>query len=197
MHAVNDGTPARPAATESQPAHPGLPVVLVLMGVSGCGKTTIAQLLAQRLGWPWQEGDALHPPANVAKMAAGHPLTDEDRWPWLERIAAWIEHCLDEGRSGIVTCSALKRAYRDRLNRRGKGVLFVYLAGAKELIARRLTRRHDHFMPASLLDSQFATLEEPSPDEPVLRVDIGAPAEVIADTIIRRLGLDALARDAR
>ncbi|WP_231700310.1 gluconokinase [Aerosticca soli] len=172
-------------------------MVLVLMGVSGCGKTTIAQLLAQRLGWPWQEGDALHPPANVAKMAAGHPLTDEDRWPWLERIAAWIERCLDEGRSGIVTCSALKRAYRDRLNRRGKGVLFVYLAGAKELIARRLTRRHDHFMPASLLDSQFATLEEPSPDEPVLRVDIGAPAEVIADTIIGRLGLGALARDAR
>jgi len=167
------------------------PVVLVLMGVSGCGKSTVAALLAGQLGWAFEEGDALHPPANVAKMAAGHPLTDDDRWPWLELVAEWIEHQLDSGESGIVTCSSLKRSYRDLLNRRGSGVVFVYLAGDKATIAARLAVRHGHFMPSSLLDSQFADLEEPAADEPALRVDVGAAPEVIAEEIFIELDLGA------
>jgi carbohydrate kinase (thermoresistant glucokinase family) len=164
------------------------PVVLVLMGVSGCGKTTVAELLADRLGWPFQEGDALHPPANVEKMAAGHPLTDEDRWPWLDLVAAWIGQQLDSGRSGIVTCSALRRVYRERLDRRGSGVLFVYLAGDYDLIAARIAARHGHYMPPSLLESQFSTLEEPVADEPAIRVDIAGTPRATADRIIERLG---------
>ena len=153
----------RPAVTN--------PIVLVVMGVSGCGKSTVAALLAGRLGWPLEEGDDLHPRANVEKMAAGHPLTDEDRWPWLEKVAEWVEERLDAGENGIITCSALKRSYRNVINRRGRGVRFVYLAGSLELIAARLGVRHGHFMPASLLQSQFADLEEPGPDEPGLRVE--------------------------
>ncbi len=110
------------------------PLVLVLMGVSGCGKTTIAALLAGRFGWDLEEGDGLHPQSNVAKMHAGHPLTDEDRWPWLEKVAEWIEGQLDAGKNGVITCSALKRSYRDILNRRGAGVLFIYLSGSPEVI---------------------------------------------------------------
>lgn len=163
--------------------------VLVLMGVSGCGKSTVAALLAGRLGWAFEEGDALHPPANVDKMAAGHPLTDEDRWPWFEAVSEWIEGQLDKGENGIVTCSALKRSYRDLLNRRGSNIVFVYLAGDKETIANRLAVRHGHFMPSSLLDSQFADLEEPAPDEPSLRVDVGAAPEVIAEDIFNELDL--------
>src|SRR5665213_2593988 len=125
------------------------PVALVVMGVSGCGKSTVAALLAGRLGWPFEEGDALHPHANVEKMAAGHPLTDADRAPWLQKVAAWVEEQLDAGRSGLITCSALKRAYRDVIDRRGSGVVFVYLAGSKETIAARLAARHGHFMPVS------------------------------------------------
>jgi gluconokinase len=159
------------------------------MGVSGCGKSTVAALLAGRLGWAFEEGDALHPPANVAKMAAGHSLTDEDRWPWLELVAEWIEGQLDKGENGIVTCSALKRSYRDLLNRRGSNIVFVYLAGDKKTIADRLAVRHGHFMPSSLLDSQFADLEEPAPDEPSLRVDVGTAPEVIAEGIINQLEL--------
>ena len=105
------------------------PRVLVVMGVSGCGKSTVAALLAGRYGWPFEEGDSLHPQSNVDKMRAGHPLTDDDRRPWLEKVRAWIEHQLDAGRNGVITCSALKRSYRDALNRRGDGVVFVYLAG--------------------------------------------------------------------
>ncbi len=110
--------------------------VLVLMGVSGTGKSTVAGLLAGRLSWDLEEGDDLHPAANVAKMASGHPLTDEDRWPWLERVAGWIQHQIAVDRPGIITCSALKRSYRDRL--RAPGVTFVYLHGTQELIAARL-----------------------------------------------------------
>jgi len=160
------------------------------MGVSGCGKSTVAALLAGRLGWAFEEGDALHPPANVAKMAAGHPLTDDDRWPWLELVAEWIEGQLDNGENGIVTCSALKRSYRDLLGRRGSNIVFVYLAGDQETIANRLAVRHGHFMPSSLLDSQFADLEEPAPDEPSLRVDVGAAPEVIAEDIVTKLDLE-------
>ena len=135
------------------------PPVLVLMGVSGCGKSTVAALLAGRLGWDFEEGDDLHPAANVAKMAAGHPLDDADRRPWLAAVAAWIRQHTDAGRPGIITCSALKKSYRDVL--RGDRVMFVYLAGTREQIAARLAARHGHFMPPALLDSQFATLEPP------------------------------------
>jgi len=163
--------------------------VLVIMGVSGCGKTTVAELLAERLGWAFEEGDALHPQANVDKMASGHPLNDDDRRPWLERIAECIEARLDAGESGVVTCSALKRAYRDVLNRRGSGVTFAYLHGDRETIARRLAERRGHFMPPGLLDSQFADLQEPSADEPAIRVDAASrPAEIV-DGIIAELGL--------
>jgi carbohydrate kinase (thermoresistant glucokinase family) len=165
------------------------PVVLVLMGVSGSGKSTVAALLARRLGWAFQEGDSLHPPANVAMMAAGQALTDDDRWPWLRLVAEWIETRLDAGENGLITCSALKRSYRDIVGRRGSGVVFVYLAGDKDEIAARMAVRHGHFMPTSLLDSQFADLEEPTPDEPSLRVDIGPAPEVIAGRIIDALGL--------
>ncbi len=173
----------------SQPI--ALPVVLVLMGVSGCGKTTVAQVLAARLHWAFEEGDALHPQANVDKMAAGHPLDDADRAPWLAKVADWVDARLDAGQSGVITCSALKHAYRDLIDRRGKGVEFVYLHGSRELIASRLATRHGHFMPTSLLDSQFAALEEPAADEPVLRVEIGASPEIIAASVIDALGLPA------
>ena len=167
------------------------PSVLVLMGVSGCGKTTIAAILASRLGWPFEEGDALHPQANIEKMAAGHPLTDADRWPWLAKVADWIDERLDAGENGLITCSALKRSYRDLINRRGSGLIFVFLAGSKETIAARLAARHGHFMRASLLESQFADLEEPAADEPAIRVDIGPPAAEIAERIIEDFGLGA------
>src|ERR1700761_4505670 len=168
-----------------------LPAVLVLMGVSGCGKTTVAQILAERLHWAFEEGDALHPQANVDKMAAGHPLDDADRAPWLARIADWVDARLDAGESGVITCSALKRSYRALIDRRGRGVEFVSLHGSRELIASRLAGRHGHFMPASLLDSQFATLEEPGADEPAIRVESGEPPEAIATDISHVLGLPA------
>jgi gluconokinase len=165
------------------------PIVLVLMGVSGCGKTSIAAILAGRLGWPFEEGDALHPPANVDKMKAGHPLTDEDRAPWLAKVADWVDERLAAGQNGLMTCSALKRSYREAIGRRRSGVMFVYLAGSRETIAARLAARLGHFMPPSLLASQFADLEEPAADEPAIRVDIGPPPSVIAQTIIERLDL--------
>ncbi|GAA5228916.1 gluconokinase [Paeniglutamicibacter antarcticus] len=166
------------------------PRVLVLMGVSSSGKTTVAKLLAKHLGWDYEEGDELHPQSNVDKMHAGHPLTDEDRWPWLEKVADWIEKETDAGKNGIITCSALKRSYRDVLDRRGAGVLFVYLAGSRKLIGERMAARHGHFMPTSLLDSQFADLEEPARDEPSMEIDIGPSPEQITQAIIDELGLD-------
>jgi carbohydrate kinase (thermoresistant glucokinase family) len=162
-------------------------VVLVVMGVSGSGKSTIAGLLARRLGWDLQEGDDLHPAANVAKMAAGLPLTDDDRWPWLDRVAAWVTAHTAAGRPGVITCSALRRTYRDRL--RSDGVVFVHLTGSRDQLARRLAARPGHFMPPSLLESQVATLEPPSDHENVLRVEAtGASPEEIADSVISRLG---------
>ena len=171
------------------PGPPGRPVVLVVMGVSGCGKSTVAALLADRLGWPFEEGDALHPQANIDKMAAGHPLTDDDRRPWLQRVRAWIDQRLDAGESGIITCSALKRAYREVLDPRHGGVIFVYLAGDRQTIGARLTARQGHFMPPDLLSSQFADLQEPAPDEPAIRVEIGPTPDVIAQQILERLDL--------
>ncbi len=168
------------------PGHVQQPV-LVIMGVSGSGKSTVAGILAGQLGWDLEEGDDLHPAENVEKMAAGIALTDEDRWPWLDTVASWIiEHTL-AGIPGIITCSALKKTYRDRL--REKNVVFVHLSGSKEQIARRLTTRMDHYMPATLLDSQIATLEPPGPGENTIVINVGrTPAEEAAE-VVRRLDL--------
>jgi gluconokinase/shikimate kinase len=163
--------------------------VLVIMGVSGGGKSTVAGLLAGRLGWDLAEGDDMHPAANIAKMAAGHPLDDADRWPWLARVAEWIRGRTAADRPGIVTCSALKRSYRDVL--RGPSVVFVYLAGSRELIARRLAARQGHFMPAALLDSQFAALEPPGPDEQAVTLDITGSPSTEAEQILHTLNLEA------
>lgn len=151
------------------------------MGVSGAGKTTVGHLVADRLGWAFVEGDDLHPAANVAKMAAGHPLTDSDRAPWLAAVAAQIDDWLAKGREGVITCSALKRAYRDRLRR--PGVLFVFLDAPLAEVSRRLQARHGHFMPASLADSQFAALEPPEADEAALMLTTGA-AEHLAEAVV-------------
>ena len=161
------------------------------MGVSGCGKTTVAGILARDLGWPSEEGDALHPRSNIEKMTEGQPLTDQDRDRWLTTIAEWVEKRLESNENGIITCSALKRSYRDLINRRGSGIMFVFLSGSKPAIAQRLATRQAHFMPASLLDSQFADLQDPQPDEPFIRVDIGPPPSAIVESIIRELGLTA------
>lgn len=164
------------------------PRVLVLMGVTGCGKSTVAKILVDRLGWDFIEGDDLHPASNVEKMRIAEPLTDEDRWPWLDEIASWITEHLRQGRSGIVTCSALRRAYRDRLF--SFGVVFVHLNGARAVLAERVSRRGDHFMPPSLLDSQLLTLEPLQPDEQGINVSIEtATTEQQADEIMRRLEL--------
>jgi len=157
------------------------------MGVSGSGKSTVAGALAERLGWALAEGDDFHSPENVAKMHAGTPLTDADRQPWLKSIAGWIETRLKAGQSGIVTCSALKHSYRDLLTGGRPEVRFVYLKGSPEVMARHLGGRHGHFMPASLLASQFETLEEPGADEPVLTVDDDQPVEAIVDDIVRQI----------
>ena len=162
-----------------------VPPVLVVMGVSGSGKTTVGSLLAGRLGWPYAEADAFHSDANVAKMAAGHPLTDEDRWPWLAAIAAWIDERIAHREAGVVTCSALKRRYRDVLRR--PEVRIVYLEGSQPLIAHRMAARHGHFFKAEMLASQFADLEPPAPDEAVLTVSIGGSPAEIAEAIIAAL----------
>ena len=160
------------------------PIVLIVMGVSGCGKTPVAALLAGRLGWRFQEGDALHPPANVDKMRHGVPLNDADRLPWLDSIGALIDRWSAEGASGIITCSALKRAYRERIRAGRPAVEFIFLRGARELVSARLARRSGHYMPASLLASQFEALEEPGADEPVIAVDIGRPPDQIVEAIL-------------
>jgi ribose 5-phosphate isomerase A len=172
-------------------AHRDSPPILVIMGVSGSGKSTIAEELAARLGWPFEEGDTLHPESNVAKMHAGIPLTDADRLPWLERVADWIDGQRAKKQPGIVTCSALKRAYRQIIIGDRPEVRLVYLRGGWDLIAEHLEGRHGHFMPAALLQSQIDTLEEPDPSEDPLTVDVGAPVAQVADEIIRLLGASA------
>ncbi|MGA8651232.1 MAG: ribose-5-phosphate isomerase RpiA [Xanthobacteraceae bacterium] len=176
---------------DSARAHRGSPPILVIMGISGSGKSTIAEELAGRLGWPFEEGDALHPDANIAKMHAGIPLTDADRQPWLERVAAWIDGQRVKKQPGIITCSALKRAYRQIIIGDRPEVRLVYLRGGRDLVAEHLAGRHGHFMPAALLRSQIDTLEEPDPSEDPLTVDAGAPAPQVADEIIRLLGTSA------
>jgi len=161
--------------------------VVVVMGVSASGKTSVGVPLAEKLGWRFLEGDDLHPPANIAKMKSGTPLTDADRGPWLHAIAARIDEWRAEGASGVVACSALKRAYRDILIGERPDVRLVYLQGEKKLLADRAAGRRGHFMPAALLDSQLATLEEPGPDEHPITVHIGRPPEALVAEIMQRL----------
>ena len=165
---------------------PGLSVVV--MGVSGCGKSSVGAGLAVRSGLPFMEGDQLHPKANVEKMAAGIPLTDEDRWPWLDKIGAEITAAQRSGHAIIVACSALKRSYRDRLREAAGGSLaFVYLEGSFELLKRRMAARTGHFMPVSLLESQLQTLEAPTGEPGVVTVDIDADLDAILDAACRGL----------
>ncbi len=163
------------------------PCALVVMGVSGSGKTTVASKLAMRLHWTFEDGDRFHPKSNVEKMRAGHPLTDEDRWPWLNAIADEIERVCRAGEHAVIACSALKRIYRDVLLRGRGDVRIVFLNGTQQLIAQRLSLRKDHFMPPGLLDSQFRTLEAPGPDENAIDVSIDAPVDTIVDDIASKL----------
>jgi gluconokinase len=165
------------------------PCALVLMGVSGSGKSTIADKLAARLGWRFEDGDKFHPPGNVAKMSAGHPLTDDDRWPWLQAIADEIDRICKAGQRAVIACSALKRAYRSILVHGRDDVRIVFLSGTQKLIADRLAARKGHFMPPGLLTSQFGTLEPPEPSERPITVSIDASVETIVDDIIRQLKL--------
>ena len=166
-----------------------IPCALIVMGVSGSGKSTIADHLAARLGWRYEDGDRFHPPSNVAKMSAGQPLTDEDRWPWLQAIADEIERACKAGQRLVIACSALKRSYRDILVHGRIDIRIVFLNGPQELIADRLAARKGHFMPPGLLASQFKTLEPPQPNERPVTVSIDASVEAIVDEIIRQLEL--------
>jgi len=174
--------PANSLPTEG--AVSSAPAVVIVMGVSGCGKSTIGGLLARRLHWEYEDADWLHPVSNVDKMHRGIPLTDDDRWPWLKAVAAWIDKTRRSGGHGVVACSALKRRYRDILIGERADVRLVYLKGDETLIARRFATRHEHFMPRSLLHSQFEALEEPGPDENPIVVSIEPePREIVAQIV--------------
>ena len=170
------------------------PLVAVISGVAGTGKSTIARLVATAYGWPFAEGDDMHSPANVAKMRAGTPLTDADRRPWLDEIAAWIDARSAAGSGGVITCSALRRRYRDRLRGTHQDVYFVCLTASADVLAARLTHRRGHFMPASLLESQLADFEPLGRDEPGGSVDASGPPDRTAAAV---LALLAAAREAR
>ncbi|MFI2434066.1 gluconokinase [Streptomyces sp. NPDC018693] len=161
------------------------PHVVVVMGVAGTGKTTIGPLLAARLGVPYADGDDFHSRASVAKMSAGVPLTDEDRWPWLDAIGAWASGRAGSG--GVVSSSALKRSYRDRLRAAAPGIVFVHLTGDRALIEGRMSHREGHFMPTALLDSQFATLQPLEPDETGVAVDVAGSPEEITSRALKAL----------
>ena len=163
------------------------PCALIVTGVSGSGKSTIAAALADRLGWTFEDGDRFHPASNVAKMSAGHPLTDDDRWPWLQAIADEIDRVCEAGGHVVVACSALKRTYRDLLVHGRSDVRIVFLDGNQALIAGRLGNRKGHFMPPGLLDSQFKTLERPQADEHPITVSIDAPVEAIVSNIVAQI----------
>lgn len=158
------------------------PPVVVVMGVAGTGKTTVGPLVAERLGVPYAEGDDFHPEANIAKMSAGVPLDDTDRWPWLDAIGRWAHG--REGLGGVVSSSALKRSYRDRLRTAAPGIVFLHLTGDRALIEGRMAARTGHFMPAALLDSQFATLQPLGEDEAGVAVDVAGGPEDIADRAV-------------
>jgi gluconokinase len=163
-------------------------VIVVVFGVSGAGKTTIGKLLARQLGWRFLEADDFHPPENINKMRSGHPLTDEDRWPWLDCLHKQIEQLVFAGENAVLACSALKRAYRDRL-RVTDQVEFVFLRGDYALVEKQLRTRHRHFMNPDLLQSQFDDLEEPQADEHALTVALGRTPEEILDEIEAKLHL--------
>ena len=162
--------------------------VLIVMGVTGAGKSTIALALNEHLHWPFQEGDDLHPAANIAKMHAGIPLTDADRAPWLAAVKAWIDARLAAGEPGLITCSALKRSYRDLLVAGRAGVRPLYLRADRQTLEAHLQHRSGHFMPASLLDSQLATLEEPGADENPITVQVRPGTDATVAAILRALG---------
>ena len=163
--------------------------VVVVMGVSGSGKSTIASMLAHRLGWIYEDGDWLHPNSNIEKMHHGEPLDDADRLPWLHAIADWIDATRRTGNHGVVACSALKRAYRDILIGSRRDVRLVFLQGDRDLIARRIAARADHFMPPGLLDSQFEALEPPQADERPIVVSVAPHPREIVENIVQKLGL--------
>jgi gluconokinase len=163
-----------------------VPTTIVVMGVSGSGKSTVMHALAERVGWPCAEADDFHSPANVQKMRLGHPLTDEDRWPWLAAIAGWIGEQEMAGRDAIVTCSALKRAYRDVLRAGHPSVWFAHVAPPRQVLEERLRRRKGHYMPPSLLASQMATLEPLQPDEPGATITAAGIDEIV-DVILAHL----------
>lgn len=165
------------------------PCALIVMGVAGSGKSTIGETLAGRIGWRFEDGDRFHPASNVAKMSAGVPLTDDDRWPWLQAIADEIDRLCAAGERAVVACSALRRVYRDVLIHGRNDVRLVYLDGSQQLIAQRLNRRKGHFMPPDLLASQFKTLEPPERDERPITVPIDASVEAIVDDIVGQLTL--------
>jgi gluconokinase len=167
------------------------PCAIVVMGVAGSGKTTIGEKLAEQLRWAYEDGDRFHPKANVEKMSAGRPLTDDDRWPWLQAIADEIDQVCRRAGHVVISCSALKRAYRDVLVHGRDDVRIVYLDGSHDLIASRLAVRKGHFMPPTLLESQFKTLQRPGPDENPVTVSIDAPVEEIVDDIMRQLAAAA------
>ena len=164
---------------------------IVVMGVSGCGKSTVMRLVAARLGWAAAEGDAFHSAANIEKMRGGHELTDADRWPWLEAIAAWIGQQEAAGRDAVVACSALKRAYRDVLRWNHPSVWFAHLVAPRDVIAERMAQRPHHYMPASLLDAQFADLEPLDATESGVSVPAIGSAEKTTDALMARLGAAA------
>jgi gluconokinase len=162
---------------------------VVVMGVSGSGKSTVAKGISTVTGWEFAEGDAFHSDANVAKMRAGEPLTDEDRWPWLEAIGAWISSKEQAGESAVITCSALRRAYRDVLCRDRPHVRFLHVTAPSEVIRDRMEHRAGHYMPASLLPSQLATLEPLQPEEPGTVISNEGTAAVVLDRALSALGL--------
>jgi len=164
------------------------PGVIVVMGVAGSGKSTVAAELARRLGWRFAEGDAFHPAGNVEKMRQGIALNDSDRWPWLDAIAAWVHEARRGGGRCVVACSALKRAYRERIAGERDDVRFVHLAGDHDTIASRLAQRTGHYMPLSLLKSQFDALEPPAPDDAVV-VSVDSPPEAVVAKVLRQLSL--------
>jgi gluconokinase len=164
------------------------PAAIIVMGVSGSGKSTIGALLAEALGWPFADADGFHPAANVAKMAAGQPLTDEDRWPWLDAIATHIGASRTAEQPVVVACSALRRAYRERLRAGHGDLIFLHLAGAPEVIATRQAARQGHFMPPSLMASQFATLEDPAEEADAVTVSVQASPHEVVGNILSSLG---------
>jgi gluconokinase len=175
------------------PSKAGGACALIVMGVSGAGKSTIAAALARRLGWRYEDGDTFHPASNVAKMKAGQPLSDDDRRPWLHAIANEIDLVCGAGEHAVIACSALKRAYRDILVHGRRDVRIVFLSGTQPLVADRLARRKGHFMPPDLLASQFRTLQPPADDEHPITISIEASVGAIVDTIVQQLNRDAAA----